>query len=81
MSNLVATSAGEGLSAPEFLTPQQVADKLQVSTDTAIRLFTDVKGVIDIGSPEDTRKHKRRYRVLRIPTAVWNRWCHERGVS
>jgi hypothetical protein len=49
----------------EFMTPQEVADILKVSVDTVVRRFEDFPGVIDIGS-EETR-HKRRYRVLRIP--------------
>jgi hypothetical protein len=49
----------------EYLTSQEVALILKVSTDTIIRKFEKRKGVLDLGSGEG--RFKRRYRVLRIP--------------
>jgi hypothetical protein len=51
-----------------LLTVRDVAAVLQCSEDAVIRRFAKVHGVIDLGSSE-TRK-KRRYRVLRVPKAV-----------
>jgi hypothetical protein len=61
----------------ELLTIAQVAALLQVSPDTAMRRFARVKGVIDIGSAETPKR--RRYRVLRIPKTVVERWAIEHG--
>jgi hypothetical protein len=63
----------------QFYTVAEAAEILKVSTDTAIRLFADEPGVVDLGSPEKT--HKRRYRVLRIPHAVFHRVIHKRRVQ
>jgi hypothetical protein len=63
------------------MTPQDVADVLRVSTDTVMRWFSDREGVIDLGSPEDLRGHKRRYRVLRIPRVVFERFIQENRVE
>lgn len=52
----------------ELLTVAQVAAILKVSEDTVLRRFAKVNRVIDLGSSEG--KKKRRYRVLRIPRAV-----------
>jgi hypothetical protein len=52
----------------ELLTVSQVATVLQVSEDTVVRRFAKVNGVIDLGIGET--RHKRRYRVLRIPKSV-----------
>jgi hypothetical protein len=52
----------------ELLTVSQVATVLQVSEDTIVRRFAKVNGVIDLGIGET--RHKRRYRVLRIPKSV-----------
>jgi len=49
--------------------------RVKVSPDTVSRLFGSEPGVIDLGSPE--RRYKRRYRVLRIPAAVLNRFLHK----
>src|SRR6266568_2742249 len=56
------------LPVSELLTVAQVATVLKVSEDTVVRRFAKVKGVIDLGVGET--RHKRRYRVLRIPVAV-----------
>lgn len=63
----------------EYLTVTQVATILNISTDSVIRRFGDQTGVIDLGSPE--RLHKRRYRVLRIPRYVLNRFLNENKVA
>ena len=59
----------------QFYTVKEAAEILKVSTDTVTRMFEDEPGVVDLGSPE--RLHKRRYRVLRIPYAVFNRVLHK----
>ena len=63
----------------QFYTVAEAAEILKVSTDTATRLFSDEPGVINLGTPE--KSHKRRYRVLRIPHAVFNRVIHKRRVQ
>jgi hypothetical protein len=62
-----------------FYTVAEVAEILKVSTDKVTRMFEDEPGVVDLGSPE--RLHKRRYRVLRIPHAVFNRVIHKLRVQ
>ena len=61
----------------ELLTVAQVAALLQVSPDTVMRRFARVKGVVDIGTAETPKR--RRYRVLRIPRTVVERWVLEHG--
>jgi hypothetical protein len=56
----------------DLLTVRDVAQCLQVSEDKVIRLFARVDGVIDLGRPENI--NRRRYRVLRIPKAVVERY-------
>jgi hypothetical protein len=63
----------------EFFTIAEVAKMLKVSPDTVSRLFGREPGVIDLGSPE--RRYKRRYRVLRIPAVVLNRFLHKKRVA
>jgi predicted transcriptional regulator of viral defense system len=63
----------------EYLTVDEVAKMLKVSRDTVSRRFEKEPGVIDLGTPE--RLHKRRYRVLRIPAAVLNRFLHKKRVA
>lgn len=60
-----------------LLTVKEVANILRVSDDTVIRLFSKIEGVIDLGSPETRRK--RRYRVLRIPKTVVEKFLISRG--
>lgn len=62
----------------EYLTVTQIAEILNVSTDTVIRKFGNEPGVIDLGSPETT--HKKRYRMLRIPRHVLNRVLNQKKV-
>jgi len=52
----------------ELLTVRDVAAVLQCSEDAIVRRFAKMPGVIDLGRAET--KDKRRYRVLRIPKAV-----------
>jgi hypothetical protein len=61
----------------DLLTIEEVASILNVSPDTVTRRFAKVKGVIDIGSPETPKR--RRYRVLRIPKSVVEKYLLARG--
>lgn len=63
----------------QFYTVAEAAKILKVSTDTVTRLFEEEPGVVDLGSPE--RFHKRRYRTLRIPHAVFNRVLHKKRIQ
>jgi AcrR family transcriptional regulator len=65
-------------SIPEYLTVEQVATILQVSTSTITRQFGSLEGVIDLDTPE--RLHKRRRRILRIPRQTLERFIVERQV-
>ena len=56
----------------ELLTVKDVAQVLKCSEDKVIRLFARIDGVIDLGRPENL--FRRRYRVLRIPKAVVERY-------
>lgn len=56
----------------EYLTPQEVADILKISTDTVIRRFESLPGVLDLGSSES--RFKRGYRVIRIPRQTLERF-------
>ena len=49
----------------EYLTPEQVAQRLSISRDTVIARFANHPDCIDLGTPET--RTKRRYRILRIP--------------
>lgn len=55
-----------------LLTVKDVARVLQCSEDAVIRRFAKLDGVIDLGRPENLSR--RRYRVLRIPKAVVERY-------
>jgi hypothetical protein len=52
----------------ELLTPLEVAAVLKISVDSVLRKFTDLPGVINLGTNETLKK--RRYRVIRIPKPV-----------
>jgi hypothetical protein len=56
-------------------TPEEIAEKLAVSTNTARRMFQDEPGVVKIGEPSRRlgRVLKRRYYTLRIPESVAER--------
>lgn len=63
----------------EYLTPQEIAELLKVSTDTVVRKFERRNGVLDLGSSES--RFTRRYRVLRIPRVVFEAYVLEASVS
>ncbi len=63
----------------DLLTVSEVAEILGVGYDTVVRRFSKVKGVIDLGSPETPKR--RRYRVLRIPKSVVEKFLLARGGS
>ena len=56
----------------ELLTVRDVAAVMKCSEDAVTRSFAKLPGVIDLGRAE-TRNH-RRYRVLRIPKAVLEKY-------
>lgn len=64
----------------EFLTVQEIAKQIKVSTMTARRLFQDYPGVLRLESPRLTRKG-RPHVTLRIPTAVFERFKQERSTG
>jgi hypothetical protein len=63
----------------EFFTVDEIAKMLKISSDTIRRRFENEPGVIDLGAAE--RRHKRRYRVLRIPASVLHRFLHQKRVA
>jgi hypothetical protein len=63
----------------ELFTVDEVAKMLKLSRDAVSRRFEKEPSVIDLGAPE--RLRKRCYRVLRIPTAVLNRFLHKKRVA
>ena len=64
----------------QFRTVAEVAEMLGVSKDTVRRMFADEPGVIDLGRHAATRG-KRRYRVLRIPSATVARFLERKSVK
>jgi hypothetical protein len=56
----------------ELLTVRDVAQVMKCSEDKVIRVFARMEGVIDLGRPENLSR--RRYRVLRIPKQVVERY-------
>ena len=63
----------------ELLTLVEVAAILKCSPDTVARKFAKLPGVIDVGTPEDLKRHKRRYRVFRIPKATLERYLSQKA--
>ena len=61
----------------ELLTASEAARILKCSEDTVVRRFARVKGVIDLGTGE--ARNKRRYRILRIPVSVVEKYLAERS--
>ena len=61
----------------DLLTVAEVAELLNVSPETVTRRFAKTKGVIDIGTSSSPKR--RRYRVLRVPRQVVERWVLMRG--
>jgi hypothetical protein len=66
-----------------LLTVRDVAAILQCGEDAVIRRFAKMDGVIDLGSQSESRKSsrlgRRRYRVLRIPKSVVERYLTEKS--
>lgn len=56
----------------ELLTVRDVAAVLQCSEDAVVRRFAKLPGVIDLGRAET--RNKRRYRVLRIPKTLLEKY-------
>ena len=57
---------------PEFLTIPEISKLLRVDRHTATRMFANEVGVVVLGNKE-TRRSQRKYRMLRIPQAVFTR--------
>jgi hypothetical protein len=55
-----------------YLTPAQIAETLQLSSDTVIRMFEKEPGVLVVGDADGSRT-KRRYRIIRVPESVYQR--------
>ncbi len=65
------------------MTVGEVAGVLKLSEDFVLQRFGGLPGVIDLGSPELVGRktgRKRRYRVLRIPRAVLEKFLMEHRV-
>jgi len=62
----------------ELLTVAQVAFVLKCSEDTVVRRFEKRTGIIDLGTANNGRRN-RRYRVLRIPKTVVEKYLVERS--
>lgn len=60
-----------------LLTVKDVAQIMRCSQDKVIRVFARIDGVIDLGRPENLSR--RRYRVLRIPKEVVERYLTKKG--
>ena len=76
-----STPARSFLAWTAFYTPAEVAQILKISTDSVLRKFARVKGVIDVGTEENLRKHTRRRRMLRIPHDVLQRFIQSSRVQ
>jgi len=61
----------------ELLTVAEVASVLKCSEDAVVKRFAHVNGVIDLGRAES--RNKRRYRVLRIPKAVVEKYLADKS--
>jgi len=60
------------MSEPAFYTVPEISKLLRVDRHTVTRLFANESGVLILGNRE-TRCGQRKYRMLRIPSAVLNR--------
>jgi hypothetical protein len=63
----------------ELLTPGEVGHLLKIDSESVLRRFAHIPGVFDIGSAEivgrfGKEKPRRRYRQLRIPRHVLDRY-------
>jgi hypothetical protein len=63
----------------ELLTVREVADILKISPDSVTRKLQNYPGVIDLGQPET--RYGKRYRVLRIPRPVLEKFLFESRVA
>jgi hypothetical protein len=61
-----------------YYTPAEIAERLQLSVDTVIRLFEHEPGIFIYEKPRS--KQKRRYRTLRIPNSVLVRLLKRRSL-
>jgi len=61
----------------ELLTARDVAQILRCSEDKVIRVLARMDGVIDLGRPENPSR--RRYRVLRIPRQIVERYLTQKA--
>jgi hypothetical protein len=70
----LATTLGASTSDVQFFSVSAIASRWAVSEDTVARRleqFRGEQGFLDLGTPEDVKKHKRRYSVVRIhPTLL-----------
>jgi len=66
----------------ELLTAAEVGKILKVGEDFVLRRFGDMPGVVDLGSPEIVRgpRRRRRYRVLRIPRPVLEKFLQSNQI-
>jgi len=63
----------------EVYTVDKVAELTGFSRSTITRMFESERGVLMLGQPESL--HKRRYRSIRIPKAVFERVVHRLTVK
>jgi hypothetical protein len=66
--------------AEPYFTVEAVAEHLQISKDTTVRLFADRPGVIDVAPPPTTpqfRRRRRPKRHLRISQSALERFLRE----
>ena len=59
------------MSEPAFYTIPEISKLLRVDRHTVTRLFANESGVLILGNRE-TERGQRKYRMLRIPSAVLN---------
>jgi hypothetical protein len=68
------TGVSAAADEPFYWSVSRIAQRLDCSTDKATRLLEQYRGqegFLDLGSPEDVRKHKRRYSIIRVhPTLL-----------
>lgn len=85
MSAQVLTPQRDATNSRPFVTQlytvTEVSEILRISPDTVIRYFGDLPGVIDLGSAEDVRRRKRRYRILRIPRSTLEKFLNENRIQ
>lgn len=82
MSNLLTPDQAAEHLQVEFLTPQEIADRLKLNATTVRELFRNISGVVKIQSPTAglMKNRKRAAReTLRIPIAVYERWVKNGG--